>query len=273
MAHELLLGKPVLYKDQYDASLLFPVPRAQNRALLPLQAQSPLPFCGADLWNAWEVSWLNQKGKPVVAHALFRFACTTSNIVESKSFKLYLNSFNGTRFASWQAVHDCLQHDLSAASGGDVTVMLSPLDEHTPFAAWRGQGINLDALDIDVDHYDVNSALLRTQGDAVVSETLYSQLLKSNCPVTGQPDWATVFISYRGKIIDKEGLLRYLISFRNHAEFHEHCVERIFCDVLQQCQCEALSVYARYTRRGGLDINPFRSTSEQPIDNFICARQ
>lgn len=278
MSHELLLGKPVLYKDQYDASLLFPVPRAQNRALLPLATTTQLPFVGVDLWNAWEVSWLNSKGKPVVAHALFTFPCTAPNIIESKSFKLYLNSFNGSSFSDWSSVQQRLRDDLSNAAGAQVSVVLSAIDESRQFPVWQGNAINLDTLDISISKYDVDATSLRCDSvndldHNTVTETLSSQLLKSNCPVTGQPDWATVFIHYTGAKINHESLLRYIISFRNHAEFHEHCVERIFCDVMQQCRCEKLSVYARYTRRGGLDINPFRSTDERVADNFICARQ
>lgn len=273
MSHELLLGKPVLYKDQYDAALLFPVPRAQNRALLPIASTQALPFAGEDLWNAWEVSWLDSKGKPVVAHALFRFPCTSPAIIESKSFKLYLNSFNGTRFGDWATVAARMKTDLSHAAGADVDVCLSAIDETKQFASWQGKAIYLDSLDIAVDHYDLDARVLQHDDKQIVSETVYSQLLKSNCPVTGQPDWATVFIRYHGPQIDHASLLRYIISFRNHAEFHEHCVERIFCDLLQHCGCEKLTVYARYTRRGGLDINPFRSNFETQADNFICARQ
>ncbi len=273
MSHELLLGKPVLYVDQYNAGLLFPVPRAQNRALLPLQHDATLPFTGVDVWNAWELSWLNVRGKPVVAHGVFRFAFDTVNIVESKSFKLYLNSFNGTRFESLQEVQAVMQRDLRDAAGGQVDVVLSPLPEGRVLDNWQGHAVNLDDLDIAIDHYDLNADVLQLGEKNVVTETVYSQLLKSNCPVTGQPDWATVFIRYHGRQIDHASLLRYIISFRNHAEFHEHCVERMFCDVLQRCACEQLTVYARYTRRGGLDINPFRSNCESKADNFICARQ
>jgi 7-cyano-7-deazaguanine reductase len=273
MSSELLLGKPVLYKDQYDASLLFPVPRSQNRALLPLQAGVSLPFSGADIWNGWEVSWLNAKGRPVIVHGVFRFAFDSPYIVESKSFKLYLNSFNGTQFDSLEQVQQIMQRDLSNASGSPVDVQLLPLPETSVLNGWQGHAIDLDALDITVNNYDVDASILRVDESSLATETLYSQLLKSNCPVTGQPDWATVFIRYSGPRIDHENLLRYIISFRNHAEFHEHCVERMFCDLLQQCACTQLTVYARYTRRGGLDINPFRSNFETHIDNFICARQ
>ncbi len=273
MSHELLLGKPVRYNDQYDASLLFPVPRAQNRDLLPLQTHAALPFHGVDIWNGWEVSWLNRKGRPLIAHGVFRFAYDSPHIIESKSFKLYLNSFNGSRFDSLEQVQQLMQNDLSRASGALVAVELRAFPETCVLPRWHHQALDLDTLDITVDRYEVDAAILHADDACFVSESLCSQLLKSNCPVTGQPDWATVFIRYHGPKIEHENLLRYIISFRNHAEFHEHCVERIFCDLLQRCRCEKLTVYARYTRRGGLDINPFRSNFETEADNFICVRQ
>lgn len=267
---ELLLGKPVLYKDQYDPSLLFPVPRAQNREQLP----ADLAFHGVDVWNGYELSWLNDNGKPVVALGEFVIAHDSPNLIESKSFKLYLNSFNGSRFSTREAVAERIKTDLSAAAGKPVEVVLKSAEESVMRPQWPGDGRCIDELDVECRDYEVNPDLLRCETNAnLVRETLYSQLLKSNCPVTGQPDWATVVVRYRGPKIDAGALLQYIVSFRNHAEFHEHCVERMFCDLMQRCKPEQLSVFAKYTRRGGLDINPFRSNFEDWVDNRRAARQ
>lgn len=252
------LGKPAEYRDHYAPELLFPIPRQIKRAEIGIAAAT-LPFIGEDIWNAYEISWLNQRGKPIVALGCFRVPATSPNLIESKSFKLYLNSFNQTVFASAEEVAETLGKDLSAAAGGVVGVTLEPLGQRPlPVIAYP-RGELLDDLDIACDAYQPVPELLRTLGGAMVEETLYSHLLKSNCLVTGQPDWGMLVIHYRGPAIDRAGLLRYIVSFRNHNEFHEQCVERIFCDISQRCAPVALSVVARYTRRGGLDINPFRS--------------
>lgn len=258
----LTLGKTTDYRDTYDASLLQGVPRSLNRDPLGLHADS-LPFHGADIWTLYELSWLNAKGLPQVAVGHVELSHSTVNLVESKSFKLYLNSFNQTRFASWQAVQETLERDLSACAQGKVTVALYRLDEveGQPIAHFHGSCI--DDQDIEIDNYQFNADYLDgAAGQKVVQETLVSHLLKSNCLITHQPDWGSVQIQYRGPQIDREKLLRYLVSFRHHNEFHEQCVERIFNDILRFCAPESLSVYARYTRRGGLDINPWRSNSE-----------
>ena len=273
MSHELLLGKTVLYKDQYDPKLLHPVPRSLNRAHLPLQQP---PFTGVDIWNGYELSWLNGKGKPVVALGEFIVPFDSPNLVESKSFKLYLNSFNGTRFDDWQTVQQTMARDLSAAAGAPVQVELKPASENVMRPQWPGDGVCLDDRDVACDQYELTPELLaldQHRAGKPVRETLHSQLLKSNCSVTGQPDWATVVVRYHGPAIDHDSLLRYIVSFRNHAEFHEHCIERMFCDIWQRCQPQALTVFARYTRRGGLDINPYRSSDETVFDNRRAARQ
>ena len=269
----LPLGKPTDYKSEYDAALLCPVPRTLKRDELGLSAT--LPFAGEDIWNAYELSWLDPKGKPVVAMGEFRFPCTTSNLIESKSFKLYLNSFNQTRFATFAEVERILQTDLSTASGGEVSVRLLDSNRFATEAISTLPGRCLDDLDIEVGQYQLDPQLLvgSSDGQPVIEEELHSHLLKSNCLVTRQPDWASVLISYRGPRIDPEALLRYLISFRQHNEFHEQCVERIFVDLLHHCRPERLTVYARYTRRGGLDINPWRSNFETHIENLRLARQ
>lgn len=255
----LTLGKTTDYRDVYDATLLQPVPRSMNRLPLGL-LDDALPFHGGDIWTLYELSWLNARGLPQVAVGQVELNANSVNLVESKSFKLYLNSFNQTRFASWDDVKDTLQRDLSACAQGDVNVALFRLSdiEGQPVARFEGECI--DDQDIAIDNYAFNADYLQgAAGDEVVEETLVSHLLKSNCLITNQPDWGSVQIRYRGAKINREKLLRYLVSFRHHNEFHEQCVERIFNDVQRFCQPEALSVYARYTRRGGLDINPWRS--------------
>lgn len=260
---ELTLGKQTEYVSQYQPSLLQAVPRSLNREQLNLKES--LPFYGADLWTGYEISWLNAKGKPVVAIGEFYVPYDSPNLVESKSFKLYLNSFNQTRFESWQAVQDAMAKDLSACAGRPVSVKLFNVDVENKFQIMATPGENIDDLDIDVDDYEFSPELLALESQEVVEESLNSHLLKSNCLITSQPDWASIVINYRGAKLNREALLRYLISFRMHNEFHEQCVERIFCDINQMCQPEYLSVYARYTRRGGLDINPFRSSDDETI--------
>ncbi|MCT9116602.1 NADPH-dependent 7-cyano-7-deazaguanine reductase QueF [Cupriavidus gilardii] len=269
------LGKVSAYKTEYDASLLFPIPRAPKRAEIGLPEGRAVPFFGVDIWNAYELSWLNPKGKPQVALASFIIPADTPNIIESKSFKLYLNSFNQTRLESPEALQQLLRQDLSDATGGAVQVRLTAEPDFARQQMGELDGLLLDRLDIETDIYEPAPQLLRAdQEETPVEETLVSHLLKSNCLVTGQPDWGSVQIRYVGAPIDQEGLLKYLISFRNHNEFHEQCVERIFMDVLRQCKPVKLAVYARYTRRGGLDINPFRTNFNTPWpDNRRNARQ
>ena len=267
------LGKSASYIDQYDASLLFAMPRAPKRAEIGV-AGTP-PFFGADMWTAFELSWLNLRGKPQLALAHITVPCESPCIVESKSFKLYLNSFNNTRFADARDVRERIRADINAAVGMGVGVKtLGPeLFDREPLHEM--DGLNLDRLDVECMHFTPAPELLFAEFDEPpVTETLTSNLLKSNCLVTGQPDWASVQISYTGPQINQEGLLQYLVSFRNHNEFHEQCVERIFMDVWTRCKPLKLSVYARYTRRGGLDINPFRTSHPSALPpNVRMARQ
>jgi len=273
------LGKPVAYADRYDPSLLFPLPRAPKREEIGVRGAPP--FGGVDFWTAYELSWLNPRGKPQVAIAQFSVPAESTHIIESKSFKLYLNSFNNTAFADADAVRTRLREDLSAAiwHGGpmqaSVGVRLLGADAFDAQPIHELDGLSLDRLDVECTHTRPAPELLKAAHDeAPVQETLVSQLLKSNCPVTGQPDWASVQISYAGAQIDQEGLLRYLVSFRNHNDFHEQCVERIFMDVWTRCKPARLTVYARYTRRGGLDINPWRSSHPAALPaNVRTARQ
>jgi 7-cyano-7-deazaguanine reductase len=270
------LGKPATYIAEYDPALLFPIARQGKRDELGLAAGSTLPFFGVDIWNAYEVSWLNLRGKPQIAIATITVPANSPNIVESKSFKLYLNSFNQTRLAGADALAELLRADLSAGFGAAIQVSLTLADQFGALKMGEFDGLLLDRLDIEIKDYTPDAKLLHANHEqAIIEQTFVSHLLKSNCLVTGQPDWGSVQIQYAGAPIDEEGLLRYLIGFRNHNEFHEQCVERIFIDILRQCKPQKLAVYARYTRRGGLDINPWRSnfSSGKRPSNLRNARQ
>lgn len=270
---ELTLGKPTAYRDHYDARLLQAVPRSMNREPLGLYPDS-LPFHGADIWTLYELSWLNDNGLPQVAVGEISLNASSVNLIESKSFKLYLNSFNQTPFTDWETVRNTLQRDLSDCAQGDVSVALSSIDQVEGSLIARLDGECIDHQDIRIDNYAFNADyLLNAVGTQQVEEQLVSHLLKSNCLITNQPDWGSVQIRYRGGQIDREALLRYLVSFRHHNEFHEQCVERIFNDLMRYCRPESLSVYARYTRRGGLDINPWRSNVDFVPSHGRLARQ
>ena len=270
---DLSLGKQVDYEFEYNPGLLQGVPRSLSRDTLDL-ANSSLPFDGIDTWTGYELSWLNLKGKPNVAILECHVPITSENLIESKSFKLYLNSFNQTKFASAEDVRQVLQADLSACAGEPVEVKLILPEQFTSLQFKEFEGTLLDNLDVEIEQYFPNTQFLAVaKSGAEVKETLISHLLKSNCLITSQPDWASIQIRYEGKAIEHEGLLKYLISFRQHNEFHEQCVERIYNDIMQHCQPDKLTVCARYTRRGGLDINPFRSNYEAPYANHRQARQ
>ncbi len=269
----LKLGQATEYAEKYDPRLLQAVPRRLNRDELGITAQQPFSV-GADIWTAYEISWLNEKGVPQVAIADVEIDYRSENLIESKSFKLYLNSFNQSKFCSFDEVQRIMQRDLQDCAQGEVKVRLNFLSfyQHAVIAELQGECI--DQQDIEIHDYAFNSALLENcTGDSVVEETLVSHLLKSNCLITSQPDWGSIRIHYAGKQINREKLLRYIVSFRQHNEFHEQCVERIFCDLMRFAQPEKLTVYARYTRRGGLDINPFRSNFEAVPQNLRLARQ
>ena len=278
-AQDSQLGKASAYADQYAPELLYPIPRSAKR--LELGLTDTLPFLGADMWTAFELSWLGPRGKPQLALAHITVPCESSHIIESKSLKLYLNSYNNTVFADAAAVLTRLRADLSEAAWRGAVVQASvgvrllvpELFDREPVQEL--DGLSLDRLDVECRQYTPAPELLRTAAaEPPVTEVLTSRLLKSNCLVTGQPDWGSVQISYSGAPIDQEGLLQYLVSFRNHHEFHEQCVERIFMDIWQRCQPTKLAVYARYTRRGGLDINPFRTSYARALPpNVRTARQ
>ncbi|MCP4271557.1 MAG: NADPH-dependent 7-cyano-7-deazaguanine reductase QueF [Gammaproteobacteria bacterium] len=270
---EILLGQDVSYESVYNPGLLAAVSRQQTRKAINIKQSQP--FKGVDIWNAWELSWLNPRGKPQVACAMFSYSSESPHLVESKSLKLYLNSFNQSQFSTNKEVANLIEADLEKTVQSKVNVEI-----YSPRDNWPGlsktEGICLDEMDIAIAEYQLTPDLLSgsTDQDAeVLSERLHSHLFKSNCMVTGQPDWATIFIEYKGKPIQHEALLKYLISFRSHQAFHEPCVERVFSDLMQYCKPEELSVYCRYTRRGGLDINPFRSTTDQSPENIREWRQ
>ena len=269
----LTLGKATRYADQYDPTLLQGVPRSLNRDDLHLGED--LPFTGYDIWTLYELSWLNEKGLPQVAIGEVRLPVTSPNLIESKSLKLYLNSFNQTKLDSWQEVANRLQRDLSECAGEHVDVTIQPLQDFTDANIAAFSGACIDDQEIEITDYEFNADyLLDSVSEDIVTEELNSNLLKSNCLITSQPDWGSVKITYQGLKINREKLLRYLISFRNHNEFHEQCVERIFTDIMKYCKPSQLTVYARYTRRGGLDINPYRTNQgKTPSNNDRLARQ
>ena len=269
----LKLGQKTEYASQYDRTLLQPVPRALNRDGLGITQNQPFTI-GADIWTAYEISWLNEKGLPQVAIADIYLDYQSQNLIESKSFKLYLNSFNQSKFTDFNAVQQTMQRDLSECAQGDVKVRLNPVAVYDSQKIDHLQGDCIDEQDIEITSYEFNADWLKDcVSDEIVEEKLVSHLLKSNCLITNQPDWGTLHIHYVGKKIDHEKLLRYVVSFRQHNEFHEQCVERIFCDLMYYAKPEKLTVYARYTRRGGLDINPFRSNFENLPENLRLARQ
>lgn len=266
------LGQTTVYTQKYAPDLLYPVPRSMARDKTGISA--PLPFTGFDIWNAYEISWLNPRGKPVIALAEFVFPCTSPNIVESKSLKLYLNSFNQTSFESFAAVKKTIEKDLTDAVQAPVTVTLFTPSEFHLRTLTDLPGTCLDTLDVETSSYHVEPEFLKTV-EGSIEETVYTDLFKSNCLATGQPDWGSVWFHYVGNKIDHEGLLKYLISFRDHSGFAEHCTEHLFKDIMEHCKPEKLTIYARYTRRGGLDINPFRSNFEDrsAITNLRQIRQ
>jgi 7-cyano-7-deazaguanine reductase len=268
------LGKATGYPDRYDASLLFAVSRAPQRKALGIEGN--LPFSGWDVWNAYEITWLDLRGRPRLAIGEFRVRAESPAMVESKSLKLYLGSYAQEPLASAAALGDLIATDLSRVCGDPVAVALTPgadFDTAVSSRAFPSGTESIDETDVTIDASHPDPALLTSAGPSI-DEALSSSLFRSTCPVTGQPDYADVFIRYRGPRVERAGLLRYLVSYRRHAAFHEACVERIFVDIGQRCRPERLSVYARFMRRGGIDINPFRSNFEaSPPANSRTPRQ
>ncbi|MBJ7539456.1 NADPH-dependent 7-cyano-7-deazaguanine reductase QueF [Marinomonas transparens] len=268
----LPLGQQTDYVSEYNPGLLYPIARVDKWSEMGVESDR-LPFHGEDIWNAYELSWLNAKGKPRVALAEFRFPYDSPNIIESKSFKLYLNSFNQMRHDSMEEVQALLETDLSNAAGAAVNVVIRDADSMASLVVLTPDYC-IDDLDVETSEYHPNADLLEIDTQSgQVEERLVSHLLKSNCPVTNQPDWGSVFIDYKGTRISHESLLKYIVSFREHTDFHEQCVERIYIDIMQKCQPEKLVVYARYVRRGGLDINPYRSSMPIVLGNDRLTRQ
>lgn len=268
------LGKKAIYDPHYNPDVLFALPRKSKRDEIGINGA--LPFVGFDLWNHYEVSWLNEKGKPIAAIAEIIYPCESEHIIESKSMKLYFNSLNNTVFKDIYTLQSIIIKDLSARVGLPVAVNLIDLIDAKPQQLQSSlRGVCLDSLDIACSIYTVQADFLSVESDGLVEEALYSNLLKSNCLVTNQPDWASIEISYKGRKMNHEGLLKYLVSFRNHNEFHEQCIERIFVDIMSKCKPEQLAVYGRYTRRGGLDINAYRGTThlESSLVNVRHIRQ
>ncbi|WP_067519094.1 NADPH-dependent 7-cyano-7-deazaguanine reductase QueF [Endozoicomonas ascidiicola] len=273
--HASPLGKNSGYKSEYDPTTLYPIERREKREELGI-SRDTLPFFGRDLWYAYELSWLNASGKPMVRVARFEIPCDSPCVIESKSFKLYLNSFNETRFDSEHDVEKALICDLSNTAQAQVSVMLMTIEAFEDRGVDSTPGVNIDDLDIAIDCYQYNPDLLAgsvPNDGEMINETLNTHLLKSNCPVTDQPDWGTLVISYRGQAIDREALLKYICSFRNHQEFHEQCAERVFVDLQKHYKLDVLTVYAQYLRRGGLDINPWRSTLDVNPEALRFVRQ
>ncbi|UOD51207.1 NADPH-dependent 7-cyano-7-deazaguanine reductase QueF [Orrella daihaiensis] len=270
----LPLGKDSRYPSHYDPSLLYPIARSLGRDAIGLSANS-LPFIGWDLWRGYELSWLNLNGLPCTAILKVWVPATSANIVESKSFKLYLNSLNNERFSSIHSLQERIEADIDAAAGAKVkTQIITPDRFNQEPVSEPGQDSKcLDDQDISINEYEPNPNLLRLASDKLISESVFSRLLKSNCPVTGQPDWGSLHITYRGRAIDHATLLRYIVSFRQHQGFHEQCVEQMFCDIMTHCQPQSLSIYARYTRRGGMDINPWRATPDTAEPNLLRSAQ
>lgn len=267
------LGKLTHYADRYDPALLYAVERAPQRDALGLRAPLPLPFSGADAWTAWEANWLDDSGKPQVGVVRFDVPASSPNIVESKSVKLYFTALNGTRFARAADYAATLARDLSAATAADVRVQLIEPRDYAMLTRVEADGQCIDDLPLRAHHAEpLASQLAIAAGGARVAETLTTRLFRSVCPVTGQPDYATVQIAYRGARIDRQALLAYLVAFRRHPGFHEHCVERIFVDVREACAPEALGVVARFTRRGGIDINPWRRMGDG-MDNVTVTNR
>ena len=259
------LGRPADYAQEYSPEQLFAIPRADSRATLGLA--NSLPFHGTDIWNAWELSWLDQNGLPQVACAEIHVPADSPNIVESKSLKLYLNSFAMTRFEDGTSVTSALGNDIGACVGAPVVIRLDHPNETMGRSTGTLEGYCLDGRHLKCEKWQVDAGSLVTESNSDVSEALHSHLLRSLCPVTGQPDSGSVQIKYRGPRIDRDGLLRYIVSYRQHADFHENCVERMFIDIMDRCSPTELTVYARYQRRGGIDINPFRSNFETTPPN------
>ena len=269
--HKLPLGRQTGYPDKYAPEVLYAIPRATSRSALGIT--EPLPFTGVDTWNAWDLTWLGSRGRPAAATAEIVVPADSVNIIESKSLKLYLNSFSMHRFESQEIVAQTMREDLSRCARSDVTLCFTPLGASEARSVSRLAGACIDYEDVGCNDENVNADHLHADPRTLVREDLYTHLLRSLCPVTAQPDIGSLQISYRGPRIDRPGLLQYVVSYRQHNDFHESCVERMFVEILERCRPESLSVHARYQRRGGIDINPFRSNAADKPHNLRLWRQ
>jgi 7-cyano-7-deazaguanine reductase len=268
---ELPLGKTTTYPDRYAPELLFGISRNDNREMLGFGPE--LPFDGVDIWTAWELTWLAANGMPRVATASIRIPADSPRIVESKSLKLYLGSFAMSRYDGADAIRDLLQSDIGECVGSGISVTVEPVDTQSGATTAALPGVTIDNQHVDCDAFEVDASLLSSDRNSVVEEELHTDLLRSLCPVTNQPDSGSVLVRYSGPAIDRAALLRYIVSYRRHCDFHENCVERMFVDILERCHPERLTVYARYQRRGGIDINPFRSNFETDPPDLRLWRQ
>lgn len=258
---EIPLGKQTQYPESYDPGLLFPVSRASNRSGIGIT--EGLPFGGFDHWRAYEMSWLSENGMPVVATADILVPCDSPFLIESKSMKLYFNSLNQHRFTSDEKVAVCIADDLSAAAGAPVSVQLHRLgSEDSSHTIEPTQVQLLDNIVIADPIFTPDASLLICNKAVKAGGTFVSHLFRSNCPITAQPDWGSIFVTYEGPEIDRESLLRYIVSYRQHEGFHEHCVEQIFQDLVRHCAPTSLNVSINFLRRGGLEINPVRSLNK-----------
>lgn len=272
MTEATVLGKKVAYATTYNPSLLETISRSEQRQSLGI-SEGEMPFRGMDMWNCYDFTWLNSRGKPEVAIAQFQMPCNSVSLIEAKSLKLYLLSFCQTKFSHRSEVQTTLESDLTVAVQAPVSVTLSAPDHAQQDGIGVLTGQCMDNMDVDIEDYYWNPDYLEIVSNVTVRESLYTNLLKTICPITGQPDFGSILIQYNGRGIDQEGLLKYIISYREHPEFNEQVVERIFMDILNRCQPDKLTVYARYARRGGIDINPFRSLDESYAADIRLWRQ
>lgn len=263
-----VLGKDTVYSNEYNPGVLQPIERKLGRAAVKVQAPN-----GFDLWRLYELTYLNKAGIPCAAIGCISVPADSPCIVESKSLKLYIGSFTQTKFADLNEVAAVITHDLNAILGTEVTVQLWDLEkaqEAAPFAVREFPGELIDITGgVVLSDFTYNPELLQRHEGSRVEETVRTNLLRTLCPVTGQPDHASVMIRYQGEQINHQELFAYLMSLRMHRGFHEQCVEMIYSDIKTRLKPDRLEVAAAFTRRGGIDINPVRSDFEVTQDIVV----